>query len=112
MCLFCKIANKEIPSKIAYEDDEIFAFHDINPVAPTHVLVVPKRHITSLAEAADTDVALLGKLIATAKRVADAENRTAEGFRVVINTGPNAGQSVFHVHVHVIGGRLMAWPPG
>jgi histidine triad (HIT) family protein len=112
MCLFCKIAKKEIPAKIAYEDDDTLAFHDINPAAPTHVLVIPKRHIVSLAETTDADQALLGKLLAVAKRVADAENRTAEGYRVVLNTGPNAGQSVHHIHVHVIAGRAMAWPPG
>lgn len=111
-CLFCKIANKEIPPKLAYEDDEVMAFHDINPVAATHVLVIPKKHITSLADAADEDQALLGKLLLVAKKVAEQEGRTAEGFRTVINTGPNAGQSVFHIHVHVLGGRAMAWPPG
>ncbi|MEZ4301896.1 MAG: histidine triad nucleotide-binding protein [Polyangiaceae bacterium] len=111
-CLFCKIVRKEIPAKIAHEDDDTLAFHDINPVAPTHVLVIPKRHIVSLADATPEDEALLGKLLLTAKRIADAEGRTGEGFRTVINSGPNAGQSVFHVHVHVIGGRPMAWPPG
>lgn len=112
MCLFCKIANKEIPAKIAYEDDETVAFHDINPVAPTHVLVIPRKHIVSLADTTEEDRALLGKLLATARRVAEAEGRAGEGFRTVINTGPNAGQSVFHIHVHVIAGRPMAWPPG
>jgi histidine triad (HIT) family protein len=111
-CLFCKIARKEIPAKIAHEDDETIAFHDINPVAPTHLLVIPKRHLVSIADATDVDQALLGKLLLVARRVAEAEGRLQEGFRVVLNTGPNAGQSVFHIHAHVIGGRPMAWPPG
>ena len=111
-CLFCKIARKEIPAKIAHEDDDTIAFHDIHPVAPTHVLVIPKKHLVSLADAVEEDQALLGKLLLTARRLAEAEGRSREGFRVVINSGPNAGQSVFHVHVHVIGGRPMAWPPG
>lgn len=112
MCLFCKIASKEIPAKIVHEDDDTVAFRDINPVAATHVLVIPRKHITSLTDATDGDEALLGKLLLAAKRVAEMEGRTGDGYRVVINSGPNAGQSVFHVHVHVIGGRPMAWPPG
>lgn len=112
MCLFCKIARKEIPATIVHEDDDTIAFRDINPVAPTHVLVIPRKHIVSLTDATPADEALLGKLLLAAKRVAEQEGRTGDGFRLVINSGPNAGQSVFHVHVHVIGGRLMAWPPG
>jgi histidine triad (HIT) family protein len=113
-CLFCKIANREIPAKIAYEDDDTVAFHDINPVAPTHVLVIPRKHIVSLTEATEGDEAVLGKLLLAAKRVAQAERRDGPGagYRVVINSGPNAGQTVFHIHVHVIGGRPMGWPPG
>ena len=111
-CLFCKIANKEIPAKIAHEDEDLVAFHDINPVAATHVLIIPKRHLVSLADATEADQALLGKMLLTAKRIAEQEGRTAEGFRTVLNTGPNAGQSVFHIHMHVIGGRPLAWPPG
>jgi histidine triad (HIT) family protein len=112
MCLFCKIAGKEIPAKIVHEDDDTLAFRDIHPVAPTHVLVIPKKHIVSLSDATEADQALLGKLLLTAKRVAEMEGRTAEGYRTVINSGANAGQSVFHIHVHVIAGRPMAWPPG
>lgn len=111
-CLFCKIARKEIPAKLAHEDDETLAFHDINPVAATHVLVIPRKHIVSLAEATPEDQALLGKLLLVAKQIAEAEGRSGEGFRTIINSGVNAGQSVFHLHVHVIGGRPMAWPPG
>lgn len=112
MCLFCKIARKEIPAKIVHEDDDTLAFRDINPVAPTHVLVIPKKHIVSLSDATAEDEGLLGKLLLAAKRVAEIDGRTGEGYRTVINSGPQAGQSVFHVHVHVIGGRAMAWPPG
>lgn len=111
-CLFCKIANKEIPAKIAHEDDDLVAFHDINPVAPTHVLVIPKRHIVSLADATDGDEALLGKMLLAAKKIAAQQGIDASGFRTVLNSGPNAGQSVFHVHMHILGGRPMAWPPG
>ena len=112
MCLFCKIASKQIPSKIAFEDDDLLAFHDINPVAPTHILVIPKQHITSLAEATTEHQALLGKLLLAARRAAEDAGLLPNGFRVVLNTGPSAGQSVFHVHLHVLGGRGMAWPPG
>lgn len=112
MCLFCKIARKEIPAKIVHEDDDTLAFRDINPVAPTHVLVIPKKHIASLTEAGADDEAILGKLLLAAKRVAEMEGRTADGYRTVVNSGPNAGQTVFHIHVHVLGGRAMAWPPG
>jgi histidine triad (HIT) family protein len=112
MCLFCKIAKKEIPSKVLFEDDDLLAFHDINPAAPTHVLVIPKAHLTSLADATDEHTALLGKLMLATKRAAEETGLTATGYRVVANTGPNAGQSVFHLHLHVIGGRPMAWPPG
>lgn len=112
MCLFCKIVAKQIPAKIAFEDDDVVAFHDINPVAATHVLVIPKKHIATLNDATPEDAALLGKLLLAAKRVAEQEGRTGDGYRTVINSGPNAGQTVFHIHVHVIGGRPMAWPPG
>lgn len=113
-CLFCKIVERQIPAKIAHEDEDTLAFHDINPVAPTHVLVIPKKHVASLTDAAEEDQALLGKLLLAAKRVAEAEGRTGAGagYRTVVNTGPNAGQTVFHIHVHVIGGRPMGWPPG
>jgi histidine triad (HIT) family protein len=112
MCLFCKIATKEIPSKTVFEDDVLYAFHDVKPGAPVHVLVVPKKHIVGLAEATPEDQAVLGKLLLSAKRVADATGIAESGFRVVFNVGPDAGQSVFHVHMHVLGGRQLAWPPG
>ena len=112
MCLFCKIAAKQIPAKIAFEDDDLLAFHDINPGAPTHLLVIPRKHLSSLDEASADDQALLGKLLLACQRVAREQGLVQSGFRVVANTGPNAGQSVFHLHLHVLGGRAMAWPPG
>lgn len=112
MCLFCNIANKVIPSNVLFEDDDLLAFHDITPQAPIHVLVIPKRHVASLAEAIEADAALLGKLSLAAKRVAVETGVAESGFRVVMNSGPDAGQSVSHLHLHVLGGRAMAWPPG
>ena len=112
MCLFCKIANKEIPSKVLFEDDDLLAFHDITPQAPVHVLVIPKRHVASLADAAEADVTLLGKLALATRRVAEETGVATTGFRVVANSGAHAGQSVHHLHLHVLGGRPMAWPPG
>jgi histidine triad (HIT) family protein len=112
MCLFCKIAAKEIPSKILFEDADLLAFHDINPGAPAHVLVIPKQHLTSLADATPEQAALLGKLLLAARRAAEITGVAASGYRLVANTGPDAGQSVFHLHVHMLGGRALAWPPG
>lgn len=112
MCIFCKIANHEVPAKIVLEDDEVVAFHDTDPQAPTHLLVIPKRHITSLAHAADDDGELLGKLLLAVRRVAIEAGLRESGFRTVINSGAGAGQSVYHIHVHVLGGRRMKWPPG
>ncbi|WP_437634762.1 histidine triad nucleotide-binding protein [Sorangium sp. So ce854] len=112
MCLFCKIANKEIPSKVVLEDEHVLAFHDVNPQAPTHVLVIPKRHIAGIGQATPEDEAVLGRLLLAARRVAELAGIAESGFRTVINSGANAGQTVFHLHVHVLGGRAMAWPPG
>jgi histidine triad (HIT) family protein len=112
MCLFCKIVSREIPSDIVLETPEVLAFKDVRPVAPAHALVIPKKHLTSLADASSTDTSLLGQLVLVAREVADKLGLGASGYRLVINTGPDAGQSVFHVHVHVLGGRGMAWPPG
>jgi len=110
-CIFCKIAAKEIPAKIVLEDEHVIAFHDVNPQAPTHALVIPKKHIKGIAETTEEDAALLGQLLAAGRRVAS-ELQLADGYRLVINNGPHAGQSVFHLHLHVLGGRPMAWPPG
>ncbi|WP_437326628.1 histidine triad nucleotide-binding protein [Sorangium sp. So ce381] len=112
MCIFCKIANKEIPSKVVFEDEHVIAFHDVNPQAPTHALVIPKRHIAGIAQATPEDEAILGRLLLAARRVAELTGIAESGFRTVVNSGANAGQTVFHIHVHVMGGRPMAWPPG
>ena len=110
-CLFCKIVAGEIPSKKIHEDDETFAFHDISPQAPVHVLLVPKRHISSLDDADDGDRALLGGILLAVRRLAR-ELKIESGYRVVNNCGAPAGQSVFHIHFHLLGGRPMGWPPG
>jgi histidine triad (HIT) family protein len=110
-CIFCRIAAKDVPSQIVYEDAEVVAFRDLNPQAPTHVLVIPKRHVGSLDELAEADAALVGGMMLAAKKVAAAAGLHA-GYRVVANCGPHGGQTVSHVHVHVLGGRPMSWPPG
>jgi histidine triad (HIT) family protein len=110
-CLFCKIVAGEIPSKKVFEDDLTYAFRDINPQAPTHVLVVPRKHIASLAETSAEDQEMLGYLQLVAARIAKSEG-LSKGFRTVINTGPDGGQTVDHLHVHLLGGRAMMWPPG
>jgi histidine triad (HIT) family protein len=111
-CLFCRIIAGEIPSRKVYEDDLAFAFHDVNPQAPTHVLIIPKKHIASLNEAAPDDEALLGRLTLLASKLADQLGVVDGGYRTVINTGAGAGQSVWHIHIHLLGGRAMNWPPG
>ena len=108
-CLFCKIVAGEIPSKKAYEDERVFAFDDINPQAPVHVLVVPKKHVTNLVDGKD-DPELLGELVARSAKIA--QDRGLKDFRIVTSTGKEAGQAVFHLHFHVLGGRRMGWPPG
>jgi histidine triad (HIT) family protein len=112
MCLFCKIVDTQIPSRVLFEDEHLLAFHDIHPMAPTHVLVIPKAHLVSLHDGKPEHEALLGKLMLAARRVAEMTGIEKSGYRVVANTGPNAGQSVFHLHLHVLGGRRMEWPPG
>ena len=102
-CLFCKIARGEIPSRKVFEDDEIFAFHDINPARPVHLLVIPKRHITSLATVGDADAPVLGRMLALANKLAS-ENGSPDGFRVIINSGRVGGQEVAHLHAHIVGG--------
>jgi histidine triad (HIT) family protein len=110
-CLFCKIAAKKIPSKIVYEDDEVFAFEDIGPQAPTHILICPRKHFASLNEAEPADQGVLGKLQLVAAQLARKLN-LLEGYRIVLNNGSGAGQSVFHLHLHLLGGRAFRWPPG
>lgn len=109
--LFGKIIRREIPADIVYEDDLALAFKDINPQAPVHVLVIPKKPIPKLADAAPDDQALLGHLLLTVKRVAE-QLELEKGYRVVINTGEDGGQTVYHMHLHILGGRFMKWPPG
>ena len=110
-CLFCKIGAKEIPAKLVYEDQHVFAFDDINPQAPTHVLICPRKHFASLQEATPEDQVLLGQLQLVAAKIAK-ERGLPLGFRTVINNGSGAGQSVFHLHLHLLGGRHFSWPPG
>jgi histidine triad (HIT) family protein len=110
-CLFCKIGEKQIPSKIVYEDADLFAFEDISPQAPTHILICPRKHLESLTEAAPEDQAVLGKLQMVAAQLAR-ERKLLEGYRTVLNNGRGAGQSVFHLHLHLLGGRQFRWPPG
>ena len=111
-CLFCKIINREIPASIVYEDDQVLAFTDINPQAPTHVLVVPKKHIATLNDVQDADVLLVGVLVQRATAIAKAVGIDAAGYRTVFNTNRDAGQTVFHIHLHLLGGRSLGWPPG
>ena len=111
-CLFCRIIAGEIPSDTVYQDDRCIAFRDVNPQAPVHLLVVPRDHLESLDEASHKDEAVLGHLLRVAARVANDQGLSESGYRTVINTGAGAGQSVFHLHVHVLGGRPLSWPPG
>ncbi len=110
-CLFCKISNGDIPSSKVYEDENFLAFNDIDPKAPIHVLVIPKKHFENISELSIKDESLTSGLMKAASKVAQQENLT-KGFRVVLNTGEEGGQSVFHVHAHVLGGRSLNWPPG
>jgi len=111
-CIFCRIAEKKIPSKIVHEDDRAVAFEDVNPQAPVHVLVVPKRHVQSVAELEAADATLLGQLMLTGAAIAKQKGIAESGYRLVLNTGKNGGQTVFHLHLHLLGGRPMHWPPG
>ena len=112
MTIFEKIIKREIPAKIIWEDDDAIAFHDVNPQAPVHVLIVPKKVVPRLGSAGEGDSALLGKLLLTAGQLADKLGIAKSGYRVVINSGPDAGESVPHLHVHLLGKRALAWPPG
>jgi histidine triad (HIT) family protein len=111
-CLFCKVIKREIPGSVVYEDERVLAFNDINPQAPTHVLVVPKRHIESLNDLKEEDDRLIGELVRRAAAIAKERGLSAGGFRTVFNTNRDAGQTVFHIHLHLLGGRSMHWPPG
>ena len=111
-CIFCKIINGEIPSKKIFEDDEIFAFNDINPASPVHFLVIPKCHIPNIMETSEKDTMLLGKLLFRARELAGESGCGENGFRLVINCKSHGGQTVDHLHLHVLGGRYFTWPPG
>ena len=111
-CLFCKIIKREIPATIVYEDDRVVAFNDINPQASTHVLVVPKHHIETLNDLSPDHDAIVGEVVRRAAAIAKDRGISAGGFRTVFNTNKDAGQTVFHIHLHLIGGRSLAWPPG
>lgn len=110
-CFFCRIAAGEIPARLARQDEEIVAFHDVAPQAPVHLLVIPRRHLARLDQTTPQDAALLGRMVRTAIELAT-ETGCADGFRLVWNCGEPAGQSVFHLHLHLLGGRPMSWPPG
>jgi histidine triad (HIT) family protein len=110
-CLFCKIGRKDIPARLVYEDADLFAFEDIHPQAPTHILICPRKHYVSLTDAAPEDAAVLGRLQLIAAQIAR-DRKLTDGYRTVVNNGLGAGQSVFHLHLHLLGGRDFRWPPG
>lgn len=111
-CLFCKIANQSLPSKVVLQDEQVFAFEDIDPQAPTHILIIPKKHIATLNDVYGEDVDILGRMVVAAVDIARDRKISSSGYRLVFNTNPGAGQSIFHIHLHLLGGRRMAWPPG
>jgi len=111
-CLFCKIFAREIPAREVYRDDEVVAFDDIQPVAPTHVLVIPKQHVPTVHDLAAEHHDLVFRMITVANKIADERKAVPDGYRLVFNTGPQAGQSVYHVHLHLLAGRAFGWPPG
>lgn len=111
-CVFCRIAKKSIPSKLVFEDDDILAFEDINPQAPVHIVVISKAHVERVSELSDKDALLAGKMVMAAKKIAKQRGVEGSGYRIVINCNKDGGQAVFHLHLHLLGGRAMAWPPG
>ena len=111
-CLFCKILNGDIPADIIYESETAIAFRDLNPQAPTHVLIIPRKHIATINDITDEDQALVGGLYSAAREIAAAEGFAEEGYRAVMNCNEGAGQTVFHIHLHLLGGRALRWPPG
>lgn len=111
-CIFCKIISGDIPGDIVYQDDDVLAFRDLNPQAPTHVLVIPKKHISTINDIQPEDAELVGKMFLAAQQVAKDEGIAEQGYRTVMNCNAGAGQTVFHIHLHVLGGRGMTWPPG
>ncbi len=111
-CIFCQIIDKKISAELVYEDDELAAFRDINPQAPEHILIVPKQHIAKLSEMQDDEMPLIGKMYALAKKIAKENHFDETGYRLVLNEGKNGGQTIFHIHVHLLAGRRLMWPPG
>jgi histidine triad (HIT) family protein len=111
-CLFCKIRDREIPAEIVYEDDAVLAFNDVNPQAPVHVLIIPKKHISTVNDMTAGDSAGIGQLYLAAKAIAAKSGIDEDGYRLVVNCNPMAGQTVYHIHLHLLGGRRMTWPPG
>jgi len=111
-CVFCNIIGKKIPSQIVYEDEEVLALEDINPQAPIHILVVPKKHISTILEAKEKDNELIGQLFQVANKIASNKGIAERGFRVVMNCNPESGQTIYHLHLHLLAGRAMHWPPG
>lgn len=111
-CLFCRIANGQLPVELVYENEQVVAFRDINPQASTHILIVPKQHVPDILHLEETDGTLLQAIFSAAAELARREGIAERGFRVVVNTGPDAGQTVAHIHFHLLGGRTMGWPPG
>lgn len=111
-CLFCKIAAGEIPAEKVFEDDQLVAFRDIHPQAPTHILIIPRKHIATINDAGEEDALLLGRMAVAAKKLAQREGCAEEGYRLVWNCNEGAGQTVFHIHLHLLGGRSFTWPPG
>jgi len=111
-CLFCKLINGDIPTDIVYQDDDVFAFHDVSPQAPIHILVIPKQHIATINDTDESHQAVLGKLVLTAKKIAKEQGIADNGYRLVVNCNQDGGQTVFHIHLHLLGGRSLSWPPG
>lgn len=111
-CLFCKIVAKEIPANVVFENDDLLAFHDIRPQAPTHIQIIPKRHISTINDCASDDAALVGQMILTAKTLAAQQGFSQQGYRLVFNVNSGGGQEIYHIHLHLLGGRQMMWPPG
>jgi len=111
-CIFCKIAKKEIETDVIFEDEDILAFKDLNPKAPVHLLFIPKKHIPSMNDLAEEDASILGRMLLKAKETAKKHGISEDGYRIVINCNKNAGQEVFHLHAHLLGGRKFSWPPG
>jgi histidine triad (HIT) family protein len=111
-CIFCKIIDKKVPAKVVYEDEHVLAFEDLNPQAPVHILVIPKKHIPTLLDVKEEDDALVGQLLKTVNRIARERGIAERGFRIVSNCNHESGQTVYHIHIHLLGGRPMLWPPG